>query len=80
MACKYFLHGRYPLCTVVRGSMVPSLWELRAYCTSGRETHCPVYQRYEATHAQVPPEAGPALTSVAAAPSSAATRGGLTKG
>ena len=52
MACRYLLNQTYPLCTVVRGSMVPSLGELRAYCVSDEPSRCPLQRHYEAT--QVP--------------------------
>jgi hypothetical protein len=61
MACKYLLSGTYPLCTVVRGLMVPSLGELRVYCTSDQPSRCPLYQRYEATRAKIPLEIVAAL-------------------
>jgi hypothetical protein len=57
MACEHFLGGTYPLCMVVRGLMIPSLWEIRAYCTSDRPSGCPLYQRYAATQETVPVEA-----------------------
>jgi hypothetical protein len=57
MACKYLFNGTYPLCTVVRGLMLPSLGELRVYCTSDQPSCCPLYQRYEATRAKIPLEA-----------------------
>jgi len=56
MACKYLFSGTYPLCTVVGGSMVPSLRELRVYCTSDQPSCCPLYQQYEATREEIPLE------------------------
>ncbi len=54
MACKHFLGGTYPVCTVVEGLMNPSLWEMRTYCTSNHPAACPLYQHHAATQKSVP--------------------------
>ena len=61
MACEHILQGKYPLCTVVRGLMTPSLREMRAYCTSDHPSACPLYRQYAASREKVPLETAAAL-------------------
>jgi signal transduction histidine kinase len=61
MACEHLLRGTYPLCMVAQGLMIPSLSEMRAYCTSDHPSGCPLYQQYEATQEKVPLEAAARL-------------------
>jgi hypothetical protein len=61
MPCHHFLVGKYPLCMAVQGLMTPSLWEIRAYCTSDDSSRCPLYQRYAATEEKVPLDAAAVL-------------------
>jgi len=60
MTCQYLLTGRYSLCTAVRGSMVPSLSEMEAYC-AGDPLRCPIHQQHSASQMNVCPEAAMAL-------------------
>ncbi len=73
MACKHFLGGTYPVCTVVQGLMNPSLWEMRTYCTSDQAAACPLYQRHAATQQRVPVERAMALIGTAREPASPRT-------
>ena len=61
MACEHFLSGKYPLCTVVRGLMTPSLWEMHTYCTSEHSSACTLYRQYTASQEKVALEAAVAL-------------------
>jgi hypothetical protein len=45
----------------VQGLMIPSLWEIRTYCTSDEHSRCPLYQRYAANHEKVSPEVAAVL-------------------
>lgn len=67
MACEHLVGATYPLCTVVRGLMAPSLWEMRVYCEGDRPYVCPLYQLYAATRERVPLEAAVQLIGTSAA-------------
>ncbi len=63
MACEHLIGEQFPLCTVVQGLMVPSLSQMRAYCTSDAPISCALYQQHESNKEKVPLETAALLTN-----------------